>query len=97
MNEDQIVKRALQILEGEARNSDALTSPRAVRDYLRLCLAGKEHEVFIVIALDAQHRVIAVEELFRGTLSQTSVYPREVVKCALKKEFLDCYHTVLGI
>src|SRR5882672_8005138 len=62
----------------------ALTSPKAVRDYLRLSLAGREQEVFVVLMLDAQHRVIASEELFRGTLTQTSVYPREVVKCALK-------------
>jgi len=55
-----------------------------VRDYLRLSLAGREQEVFVVLMLDAQHRVIASEELFRGTLTQTSVYPREVVKCALK-------------
>jgi DNA repair protein RadC len=63
---------------------DALSSPRAVRDYLRLALAGRQHEVFVVLLLDAQHRVIACEELFRGTLTQTSVYPREVVKCALR-------------
>jgi DNA repair protein RadC len=55
-----------------------------VRDYLRLALSGREQEVFVVMLLDAQHRVIASEELFRGTLTQTSVYPREVVKCALK-------------
>ena len=63
---------------------DALSSPRAVGDYLRLTLAGRDHEVFLAILLDAQHRVIACEELFRGTLTQTSVYPREVVKCALR-------------
>jgi len=63
---------------------DALSSPRAVGDYLRLTLAGRDHEVFVAILLDAQHRVIACEELFRGTLTQTSVYPREVVKCALR-------------
>ena len=51
---------------------------------LRLKLAGLPHEVFICIYLDAQHRVIAVEELFRGTLTQTSVYPREVVKASLR-------------
>jgi DNA repair protein RadC len=54
-----------------------------VRDYLRLALAGKAYEVFCVVFLDTQHRVLAVEELFRGTLTQTSVYPREVVKRAL--------------
>ena len=63
---------------------NALSSPRAVGDYLRLTLAGRDHEVFVAVLLDAQHRVISCEELFRGTLTQTSVYPREVVKCALR-------------
>lgn len=66
------------------KESSALTSPQAVRDYLRLALQGRQHEVFIAIFLDAQHRVVVVEELFRGTLTQTSVYPREVVKAALR-------------
>jgi DNA repair protein RadC len=66
-----------------ARESDALCSPQAVRDYLRLSLAEREHEVFVAVFLDAQNRVIEIEELFRGTLTQTSVYPREVVKSAL--------------
>ena len=61
----------------------ALGSPQAVRDYLRLKLQGKAHEVFVAVFLDAQNRVIAVEELFRGTLTQTSVFPREIVKRAL--------------
>jgi DNA repair protein RadC len=61
----------------------ALSSPSAVRDYLRLTLAGREHEVFVCVWLDAQHKVIAVDEPFRGTLTQTSVYPREIVKGAL--------------
>jgi len=55
-----------------------------VRDLLKLKLAGLPHEVFVCLQLDAQHRVIAIEELFRGTLTQTSVYPREVVKAALR-------------
>jgi len=63
---------------------DALTSPSAVRDFLKLKLAGLPHEVFVCIHLDARHQVIAIEELFRGTLTQTSVYPREVVKAALR-------------
>lgn len=62
---------------------NALTSPQTVKDFLRLTLSNREHEVFIAVMLDAQHRVICSEELFRGTLTQTSVYPREVVKCAL--------------
>ncbi|MDO8314052.1 MAG: DNA repair protein RadC [Rugosibacter sp.] len=62
---------------------DALTSPQAVRDWLRLSLGGLQHEVFVALWLDAQNRLISTEELFRGTLTQTSVYPREVVKRAL--------------
>jgi len=77
----ELARRALR---EESSSRSALTSPRAVRDYLRLTLAGREHEVFVVMLLDAQHRVVASEELFRGTLTQTSVYPREVVKCALR-------------
>jgi DNA repair protein RadC len=85
MTHDQIIQRALRILEAQARQADSLTSPSAVRNYLRLLLARKEHEVFVCVFLDAQNRVIASEELFRGTLTQTSVYPREVVKAALTK------------
>jgi DNA repair protein RadC len=58
-------------------------TPQAVRDYLQLQLGGLHHEVFAVLFLDSQHRLIALEEMFRGTLTQTSVYPREVVKRAL--------------
>ena len=54
-----------------------------MRDYLRLALGGRQHEVFVCIWLDAQHRVVKFDELFRGTLTQTSVYPREIVKAAL--------------
>ncbi len=61
----------------------ALTSPGAVRDYLRHALGGRAHEVFVCLFMDAQHRVTRTEELFRGSLTQTSVYPREVVKAAL--------------
>ncbi len=64
-------------------SGDALSSPRAVRDYLRLTLSSLPHEVFMVLLLDAQNRLITAVELFRGTLTQTSVHPREVVKLAL--------------
>ena len=83
MTQNQVIRRALKILETRTRNPVALSSPDAVRDYLRLLLHDREHEVFVCVYLDAQHRVIAYEELFRGTLSQTSVYPREVVKATL--------------
>jgi DNA repair protein RadC len=56
-----------------------------VRDYLRFALGQREHEVFVCIWLDAQHKVIAYEEPFEGTLTQTSVYPREIVKQALAR------------
>ena len=59
-------------------------SPESVRDYLRLRLSGLEHEVFVTLFLDAQHRLIEAEGMFRGTLTQTSVHPREVVKAALR-------------
>jgi len=75
---------ARRSLKDDMRSASALTSPGAVRDYLRLAIAGHEHEVFVCLWLDAQHRVIGCEELFRGTLTQTSVYPREVVKAALR-------------
>jgi DNA repair protein RadC len=75
---------AVSTLTEQLQSRECLTSPGAVRDLLRLKLAGLPHEVFVCIQLDAQHRVIAIEELFRGTLTQTSVYPREVVKASLR-------------
>jgi DNA repair protein RadC len=74
---------ARRSLTEQMKSRSALTSPGAVRDYLRLALAAKPHEVFVCIWLDAQHRVIDCAEVFRGTLTQTSVYPREIVKAAL--------------
>ena len=76
----ELAKRSLR---EQLTSGCALTSPGAVRDYLKLALGGRPHEVFVCLWLDAQHRVTKCEELFRGTLTQTSVYPREVVKAAL--------------
>ena len=84
MNEDRLIQRALKVLDARMRTGEVLSSPNAVRDYLRLKLARLEHEVFMVVFLDAQNRVIAADEMFRGTLTQTSVYPREIVKAALR-------------
>lgn len=67
----------------QLRERDALNSPDAVRGWLKLGLGGLAHEVFMVLLLDAQNRLLKSVELFRGTLTQTSVYPREVVKLAL--------------
>lgn len=66
------------------KHGDALNAPGTVRDYLQVLLHNRDHEVFVVVLLDAQNRVIFTEELFRGTLTQTSVYPREIVKVALR-------------
>ena len=77
----ELARRALQ---EKLEQSAALTSPGAVRDYLRLRLAARKEEAFLCIWLDAQHRAIQIEEPFRGTLTQTSVYPREIVKSALR-------------
>lgn len=84
MTDDKVIEQALAILASRMKAGSALSSPAAVRDYLRLAIGAREHEVFVVVFLDAQHRVLACEELFRGTLTQTSVYPREVVKAALR-------------
>lgn len=82
---DNAIRRALMILEGRLRTPGvALSSPTDTKNYLTLRLAGMEHEVFFVLWLDARNRVIEFEEMFRGTLTQTSVYPREVVKAALR-------------
>lgn len=78
-----VLEMSRRALQEEMRSGDVLTSPRAVRDYLQLLLRARQQEVFIALFLDAQHRVIASEELFQGTLTQTSVYPREVVKRTL--------------
>ena len=78
-----VIEMARRALAEELGAFSSLSSPRAVRDYLTLSLAAKQHEAFMVLFLDAQHKLIATEEMFRGTLTQTSVYPREVVKRAL--------------
>jgi len=81
---DNILAAAREILATRLTHGNALNSPSAVRDYLRMVLHNREHKVFVVVLLDAQNRVFATEEMFRGTLTQTSVYPREVVKLALR-------------
>ena len=74
---------ARRALVEDIKLTDVLTSPKSVRDYLKLTLARLAHEVFVAVFLTSQNRVIKVEEIFRGTLTQTSVYPREIVKLAL--------------
>lgn len=72
-------------LNEELRRDCSLTTPGSVRDYLRLFFNGREYESFVVLFLDAQTRLIVAKEIFRGTLTQTSVYPREIVKEALQE------------
>ena len=78
-----LMEIARRTLREVLQDRDVLSSPDAVRDYLRLWLQARQEEVFIGVFLDSQNRVIAAEELFHGTLNQTSVYPREVLKRAL--------------
>lgn len=77
---DEVLQAAQEVLLVRVRGGDVLASPQAVRDFLRVKLGTLEHEVFAVVHLDTQNRVIDYVEMFRGTVSQTSVYPREVVR-----------------
>ncbi len=81
--EQQVVAKALQIVGRKLHTGQVFETPTAVKDYLCLKLGNLEHEVFAVMFLTTQHHLIAFEEMFRGTVAQTSVYPREVVKRAL--------------
>lgn len=82
-SEEEVLRHARRALSYRVRRGAAMNSPQAVKDYLRLQIGSLEHEVFQVLFLDAQHRLIEAKVMFRGTVTQTSVYPREVVKEAL--------------
>ena len=81
---DQILDAARQAIEQKMQRGASFTSPVAVKEYLRAKLAGFEHEVFAVLFLDTQHRLIEYVEMFHGTIDSASVYPRELVKEALR-------------
>lgn len=81
--EDNILDRARKIMLDRMPRGNLLNSPGVVRDYLTMNLASREHEVFACLFLSSQNQLIQYEELFRGSLNQTSVYPREVVKRGL--------------
>lgn len=83
-SEDAVIAKAIGILLQRVRTSSAMASPQDVKTFCRLKLARLEHEVFGVMFLDVQNRLIEFREMFRGTLTQTSVYPREVVKEAME-------------
>lgn len=84
LHEDEIIARAIEILAGRLKNGPVLTSPDAVRSYLRLSLSQQPREVFAVLFLDNRHQVIEYEELFFGTIDGASVHPREVARRALE-------------
>jgi DNA repair protein RadC len=79
-----VLELARRAMAEQLKAREVFGSPEAVKNYLQLHLARKPHEVFAALFLDAQNKLIALEELFRGTLTQTSVYPREVVLKALQ-------------
>ena len=82
--EYRVVTRAMGILENVLREPGVcMTNPTQVREYLRLRLGALPYEVFMVLFLDSRHGLIEAREMFRGTLTQTAVYPREIVKAAL--------------
>ncbi|HGW4115848.1 TPA: DNA repair protein RadC [Serratia marcescens] len=81
---DQILEAARQAIEHKMQRGASFTSPSAVKDYLSAKLAGYEHEVFAVLFMDTRHRLIEYAEMFHGTIDGASVYPREVVKEALR-------------
>ena len=78
-----VLELARRALASQLQETPLFGNPQAIRDYLQLQMGSREHEVFAVLFLDTQHRLIVLEEMFRGTLAQTSVYPREVVVRAL--------------
>ena len=83
--EEQVLDAARALLARRVRRGRALGNPRHTREYLRLELAPREHEVFAILFLDNRHRVIEFVPLFRGTIDGASVHPREVVKEALNR------------
>ncbi len=80
---DEILEAARRIIAARLNSGPVMSSPQTVKEFVRLNYGDLPHEVFIVLFLDTQNRLIAVDEMFRGTLTQASVYPREVVKAAL--------------
>lgn len=78
-----VMELARRTIEEQLSAGCTLNSPQAVKEYLRILFSSKRHEAFVVLFLDVKNRLIATRELFRGTLTHTSVYPREVVKEAL--------------
>ena len=90
LTEEVILGTAAEILKARYMRAESISRPEDTKQYLVHRLAPLEHEVFAVIFLDSQHRIIVFEEMFRGTLSRASIYPREVVKRALALNASAC-------
>ncbi|WP_058120032.1 RadC family protein [Photobacterium kishitanii] len=82
MTADQVLEKAAEIVANRYLRGDVFTNPQATKEFLQYKMAGYEREVFAVLLLDNQHRLIEYKELFFGTIDAASVYPREVVKVA---------------
>ncbi len=90
-HEQKIIRDAFRILERTLRKPGAaMSKPELVSNYLKLTIAAKPHEVFTVMFLDNQNSLIETQEMFRGTINQASVYPREIVKEALRLNASGC-------
>ena len=84
VSEADILLMAQQLARQRLCRGRSLTSPKAVFNHLQTLLGDYEHEVFALLLLDSKHRILTFQELFRGTLDATGVYPREVVKICLE-------------
>lgn len=80
---DEIIEMAMSIMRSRFRRGSSISSPEAMRQFLQLQLSPLDHEVFCAVYLDNRHRVLAFEQIFRGTIDGASIHPREVVKLAL--------------
>tara|TARA_R110002072_G_scaffold48207_1_gene131758 strand:- start:5813 stop:6250 length:438 start_codon:yes stop_codon:yes gene_type:complete len=100
MTDDEIIQKAQKILRRRVRRNTTLSSPTAVRDYFQLQLSGLSHEVFCVVFLDSQHRILHFAELFTGTLDGAAVYPRRVVEESLNHQaaaLIFCHNHPSGV
>ena len=100
VSDNEVIETALSIINARFVKGTSVTKSQDAYDFLKLELGAIEHEVFAVIWLDNQHCVIEFEELFRGTIDGASVYPREVVKSALKYNaaaYILCHNHPSGL
>lgn len=80
IQKDELYKLVLQLVEEDHKNKATLSSAKAAKDYLHMKLIHQDYESFYVVYLNSQHQVISIEEMFKGTINQSPVFPREIVK-----------------